>query len=567
MSLVPQFIGVLQLLVGVLSLLFLKPALKNPTKRGSRSFQLFTVSVAIYAFCSGTDLFVADRTVSLWVYNLELLGGVLMGLAWLLLAIEVTERIRITRRLIAGLAGYTILSQLLVWTNPIHHLVLDSTTSINSVNNLVLAREIGFWVLLGITYLLVLVGTALLAVEAIQTTGIRRKQMSILSLALIPTFVGSFILMVFNQIVQYDSTVFGYVGTAILFALALFNSRFLDIEPVARRIAIDAMEDATVTLDTQNRVIDCNRSARELFDIQDEYYGMAATDFFAVIPSKTRLRLSDATNKETDITVAVEGEQRHFTVSVSPIGENGLSGSVLVFHETTRQIRRERQLEKKNEQLDQFADIVSHDLRNPLSVARGYFDMSRDNIDDDHAEKIDRNLGRMEEMIEDLLTMSRAGMTVKELDAVTLRTLATESWESAQTSTAELDLQMSENITFNADRERLMHVFENIFRNTVDHNDSPLTIRVGVLETMENGVKDVTGFFIEDDGDGIPANEREAVFDHGYSTSDNGTGFGLSIVKQIVDAHGWEVSLTEAVTGGVRFEFYVDNFTTETRAD
>jgi len=68
-------------------------------------------------------------------------------------------------------------------------------------------------------------------------------------------------------------------------------------------------------------------------------------------------------------------------------------------------------------------------------------------------------------------------------------------------------------------------------------------------------------------GDGIPANEREAVFDHGYSTSDNGTGFGLSIVKQIVDAHGWEVSLTEADTGGVRFEFYVDNFTTETRAD
>ncbi len=226
-----------------------------------------------------------------------------------------------------------------------------------------------------------------------------------------------------------------------------------------------------------------------------------------------------------------------------------------------------QETQQEREKLGQFADIVSHDLRNPLSVARGYFDMSRDNIDDDYAEKIDRNLGRMEQMIEDLLTMSRAGITVKELEAVTLRTLATESWESAQTSTAELDLQMSEDITFNADRERLMHVFENIFRNAVDHNDSPLTIRVGVLETMENGVTDVTGFFIEDDGDGIPANEREAVFDHGYSTSDNGTGLGLSIVKQIVDAHGWDVSLTEADTGGVRFEFYVDNFTTETRAD
>jgi signal transduction histidine kinase len=57
-----------------------------------------------------------------------------------------------------------------------------------------------------------------------------------------------------------------------------------------------------------------------------------------------------------------------------------------------------------------------------------------------------------------------------------------------------------------------------------------------------------------DDGPGIPAEERDRVFENGYSTSDEGTGFGLSIVEGIVRAHDWEISVTESETGGARFE-------------
>ena len=62
------------------------------------------------------------------------------------------------------------------------------------------------------------------------------------------------------------------------------------------------------------------------------------------------------------------------------------------------------------------------------------------------------------------------------------------------------------------------------------------------------------GFYVEDDGPGIPEGERERVFEDGYSTVEGGTGFGLNIVREIARAHGWEVRVTESAAGGARFE-------------
>ena len=81
--------------------------------------------------------------------------------------------------------------------------------------------------------------------------------------------------------------------------------------------------------------------------------------------------------------------------------------------------------------------------------------------------------------------------------------------------------------------------------NAVEHGGSDVSISVG-------GVDD--GFYIADDGVGIPDSERDRIFESGYSTAADGTGFGLRIVKQIVDAHGWEITATDSDSGGIRFE-------------
>jgi signal transduction histidine kinase len=77
--------------------------------------------------------------------------------------------------------------------------------------------------------------------------------------------------------------------------------------------------------------------------------------------------------------------------------------------------------------------------------------------------------------------------------------------------------------------------------------DRSVTVTVGDLS-------DGSGFYVADDGPGIPEAERERVVDTGYSTSENGTGFGLSIVTEVAEAHGWELTLTESDDGGARFE-------------
>jgi len=112
------------------------------------------------------------------------------------------------------------------------------------------------------------------------------------------------------------------------------------------------------------------------------------------------------------------------------------------------------------------------------------------------------------------------------------------TWESLVTDN---ELQ------FEADTDRLEQLLENLFRNAVDHNRPDVTVRIGALE-------DETGFYVEDNGTGIPENEREQVFELGHSTDSNGTGFGLAIVAEIAAAHDWSITATESGNGGARFE-------------
>jgi len=101
-------------------------------------------------------------------------------------------------------------------------------------------------------------------------------------------------------------------------------------------------------------------------------------------------------------------------------------------------------------------------------------------------------------------------------------------------------------MTFEGDPDRLRHVFENLFRNAVEHGGFDVTVRVGC--------HDEQGIYVEDDGPGIPVEKRDEVFEPGHSSARGGTGFGLTIVKRIVEAHGWELSITDGTDGGARFE-------------
>jgi len=214
-----------------------------------------------------------------------------------------------------------------------------------------------------------------------------------------------------------------------------------------------------------------------------------------------------------------------------------------VSYELQRRRTNER-LRRQNERLQQFASIVSHDLRNPLTVLDGSLELFERTNDEEHLARAHRTVDRMDALVEDLLTLARSGATIDEQEDVDLGPLVERCWGHVPTGAATLEVEAER--TVRADEARLEQLLENLIRNAVEHGGDSVTVRVGDL---------AGGFYLEDDGPGIPESEREAVFESGYTTSPEGTGFGLAIVEEIAEAHGWRVRVTESPEGGTRFEF------------
>jgi signal transduction histidine kinase len=147
-------------------------------------------------------------------------------------------------------------------------------------------------------------------------------------------------------------------------------------------------------------------------------------------------------------------------------------------------------------------------------------------------------LDRTGTLIDDLLTLSREGREVTDPQPVDLPTINNGCWKTVETDGATLTGTADRSVR--ADRRRLEQAFENPFRNAVGHGGGDVTVTVGELDD---------GFYVADDGPGIPPGERDEVFEAGRSESANGTGFGLSIVKQVVTAHNWRLSVTDGATG------------------
>lgn len=215
-----------------------------------------------------------------------------------------------------------------------------------------------------------------------------------------------------------------------------------------------------------------------------------------------------------------------------------------VIRDVSAQNRRLEALREHNRRLEELAGFISHDLQNPITTARGYLDLVTDEVDRPEHEKITQALTRMDNLVDDLLVMTRAGQRVTDPDSLALSDLAKQAWADVETETAVLEL--TDDRSLQGDRSRIRRLLTNLFANAVEHGEDAVTIEVGATED---------GFYVADDGPGIPPERRDEVFEYGYTTRPSGSGFGLAIVKAVAQAHRWELSLTESDDGGARFEF------------
>ena len=323
---------------------------------------------------------------------------------------------------------------------------------------------------------------------------------------------------------------------------------------------LDAILDNTTTVmfmkDEDGKYIFANREYKKLFDIQGETirgqtdYDLHPPDIAKAVQANDRRVIENGEPLEIEELVLVDGEERIYLSSKVPIYDTGERSDpeepVAVFgvsSDITEIRRREEHLQRERDRLDEFASVVSHDIRNPLGIAEGRLELLREECDSEHLDPIDRALTRMNTLIEDLLTLARGGKYVSETEIVDLADLSEDCWRNVDTADANLRTPIENMIR--ADRSRLAQLLENLFRNAVVHGGDDVTVTVGKL---------TDGFYVEDNGVGIPEDERDDVFGTGYSTAEDGIGFGLSIVNQIAEAHGWEIRVTDGEDGGARFE-------------
>jgi len=355
-------------------------------------------------------------------------------------------------------------------------------------------------------------------------------------------------------------------GDATLFEHHLTTSRSGSFPP-ASVSHVDSLHEAIEALGTDSYdlvLLDLGLPESSGLDTLDRYNEAIERDGLAPTPVIVLTGLKD----DSASVEAIERGAQDYLV------KDNVDETVL--HRTIRygleRHAQQEELRRQNERLEKFASVVSHDLRNPLNVAKGRIKM----VDSDHAAVIERNLNRMGTIIDDVLTLAREGKSVEETESVDLATLVTQCWDSVET--ADASLSTAEEITVMADPSRCRQLLENLIRNSVEHGSTSSqrgsradnsaehgstgsrpaaddsVEHVGETVSIHLGTLD-GGFYFEDDGPGIPEAERGEVFEAGYTTNEDGTGFGLNIVREIADAHGWGVEITDGSEGGARFEF------------
>lgn len=309
--------------------------------------------------------------------------------------------------------------------------------------------------------------------------------------------------------------------------------------------------DAIVVADDEGRYVDANPAACELFGLErEELLGRRIEEF--ADPEYDYEAAWARFQSESDRTGLFplrrpDGEVRLVEYSASREIQTGEHLSIL--RDVTERVEQERALAEQLERLDEFATTVSHDLRNPLNLAMAKLEFYRETRNDDHYDDAVAALESIDRITGELLTLARRADERGEHTEFSLGEIAREVW--AETDTREATLEVVGDRTIRANRGQVHLLLSNLVRNAVGHGGYDVTVRVGPVESDDGS----GGFYVEDTGPGIPAEDRDRVFESGYTTGYGGSGVGLTIVQRVADAHDWSVEVGESDEGGARFTF------------
>ncbi|QLH79385.1 ATP-binding protein [Halosimplex rubrum] len=569
-------VGVAYLLTGAGLLVLLREPLRRPDKPGSTGFALAVLGISLWPLSLGVNYFVAGFAPSMALWTVRLSAASVVSVGWFLVAAEVTGRLSLSRTVAATAVAYVLVELSLVVTNGTHGLVFGPATTLDG-SIPVVAYGPWFWLQTALNYGLIAVGTGLLVAEWSRSSGLRRRQTAVLSVAVAPPVVANLATLFGPVPTVHDLTPFGLVGSGLLLSWALYRAEFLDIVPVARQVAMAEMQDAVVTLDDEDRVVDCNRAARAQFDIPPSYAGDPIGTYFPSLADAPATdggeTLADGDDSAADggpsspavVTRTVDGDSHSYSVSVSPVVEAGRTvARVVVLRDITPIKRREQELTEREAELELLRQILSrvlrHNIRNKLTTIRGNADLLAEGATGDDAARV----GRIVEASDELIALSEKAGTIEHLvdrpdETATydLRVVAERVVARVRDRYPDASYVVSGSETCTVETASgVESAVECLVENAVEHNDaSDPTVRVAV-GCAPSGAE----IRVSDDGPGISEHEREVIRRREETPLAHSSGIGLWIVSWVADRCEAELSFDVDETGStVSLRFASEN--------
>jgi len=522
-------------------------AWSNNDERGAAALAVVLSAQCLWATSALAGTLLPGTELAVVASKVVITATVVLVAAMLVFALQYTGRESYVRReTLALISVEPLVATALVWTTEAHGLFYEVLEPAGTgTSGLTVVYGPGFYVHTVYSYVVLSVALFLVVVFALRSRFFYQRQIAAIVVATLVPWGANAVSIASG--IEVDLTPVVFTVTGVAFTWAVVREEFLDITPIATDIVLDRIDTAVVVVDTSDHIIESNERARDLFDATDrEVVGTKADRVFADTLGSDDV-YDEVTASQASETREFESERGYFRLQSSPLLDRReeVVGYVLLVVDLTDQRRREKQLERRNDQLDRFVGVVSHDLRNPLQVASGRLDLARETGDPEHFDAVERSHDRMDRLIEDLLKLAREDDDF-ETELIAVDSVAESAWEHVDTGDSRLAVD-ADGLTVDGDPDRLLQLFENLFRNAVEHGGDG--VRVTVRERPGGG-----GFAVEDDGPGFADADVDSVFETGYTTDRDGSGFGLSIVAEVADQHGWSVTASDADGAGARID-------------
>ncbi len=543
-------------------------------------FSFLMLSVTIWAFAGTFELSFTTLEQKIFWSKVSYIGIVSVSPLWFLFSCHYTrteKKLTLFLKIVIWIIPIIILS--FAFTNELHGYIWPKISLTNSGIGIIAIYQHGWgkFVLLLYSYMLLTIGTVILITFAVRSKDLYSRQVYTLIIAALVPWVGN-ALYYFRigpfAILDFTPVIFNISG--LLHLWNILNFRLLDIMPVAHDTLFENMSDGVIVIDKEDRIIEINPQAKNLFLITDSV-GHSFKDKFAAYPEISSF-INSTDSGSTELSLNISDCSIWLDVRVTAIinSDKKKSGKLIVLRDITQKKNSELELaesERKyrdlNDVKDKFLRIISHDLKSPFQgllglsklLAEDIESLSKDEIKE-FSYELNQSIQSQYRLLDDLLSLSKVQsekirMYKKPIQVSSeIKNLFELYGMLAQSKQIQQVNNITDDITINADPDMFRLMLRNLISNALKFTQQGGTVAISLVQ-----IDNKETFIVEDTGVGIAEQDIPKLFrlDNNFTTKgtrdEKGTGFGLIFCKEVIEKHDGKIWLESEVGKGSKFYF------------